>query len=381
VSSSAAFNDSSGASDPDNGIVIGVTHFPTSIKTYDIHDIRRGKCPVNLSKLMFLIESQASLHGTTSALNVTKLDELLQKQVNQMRGFVLCTEKDAPVAYAIYYPMIDHKGERIAYCEDFFIVEAYRGYGAAGILFHELAARTMKEDATALQWATDGRNIPVHKYVKKLGAEHPEIITISANKLLTAPDIVSKLKPEWDKENFITVEHTDVDWHKHFNLPNIVRKTGDMSFRGFATFEKSNRHDPVALTMGWIHTSTFQLNQGLHLEQPVFINGYAHKENVIHSVIDASQRYAKTNKLGYFRWHIGEKDSLMRGILIDTLGLPVDRMLPDQPQSNLIVYTLSNGALKALANANPPRTLLIPANAPIGQRPTSNGISVPAPST
>ena len=247
--STAAFNESSGASDPANNAGSAPAYVPTTIRTYDIHDIRRGKCPINLGTLAFLIQSQASLHRASAVFDVNKLDELLQRQSNQMRGFVLCTDKNDPVAYAIYYPMIDHKGERIAYCEDFFIVESFRGYGAAGILFHELATRTMKEDATALQWATDGRNAPVQNYVQKLGAVHPHIVTISANKLLTTPDVVSKLKPEWDKRSFITIEHTDVDLHKPFNLPNIVRKTGDMSFRGFATFEKGKMHDPVALTM------------------------------------------------------------------------------------------------------------------------------------
>ncbi len=382
MNSSAVFNASSGSSGPADGNAALRTHVPTNIKTYDIHDIRRGKCgPITLDTLAFLIKSQATLHRASAIMNVKKLDELLQKQSNQMRGFVLCTEANDPVAYAIYYPMIDHKGDRIAYCEDFFIVESYRGYGAAGILFHELAVRTTKEHATALQWATDGRNHPVHNYVQKLGAVHPPIITISATKLLNTPGSLSSLKPEWDRKKFDTYEFTDADWTKPFNLPDIVRKTGDMSFfRGFVTFEKGNPNDPVALTPGWIHTSTFQLTQGIHLEQPVFLDGYAQKENVLHSLIDAAQKFAKTNKLTYFRWHAGENDPLMKSVLMDTLGLPIDSMLPGQPESNLIVYTLSNGALTALAQNNPSRTLLIPANDPIGQRPKSNGAPVPVPS-
>jgi len=336
------------------------------IETYSIHDILRGdnNCPVTLNTLQFLVQSQASLHMASAKDDPERMKMLLKSKGNTLRGFVLYAKDLGPAAYAIYYPMIDSKGARVAYCEDFFIVESYRGHGVSKILFHELAKRTMQDNAEYLQWATDRRNIPVHNYVQqRLGAKHPNIITISANKLLAA-----KPRIDWDSKDLATrpLKVSDVDLPGRLNLsPNIIRNTGDLPFKGFVTFDRSRPNEPLAITPGWIHFSTFQLKEGLHLEQPIFANG-VDKQNIISSVIQASRKHASANRLSHFRWHV-EDDHDLRDILQKKLDLAVDSMI-GTPESELIVYTLTNGNLNALAENIPSRILNISPDTPIGMQ-------------
>ena len=341
-----------------------------TIKTYDIRDIphRDRHCPVKLDELQFLIHSQASLHRTKAVHNLRLLKKLLESRGSTLRGFVLYAENIGPVAYSVYYPMINEKGFRRAYCEDFFITESFRNYGVSKILFHRLAKHVIDAGAGELQWSTDKRNYPVHAFVKeKLGATHPNIITISATSLLDPKSpLTASLTHQWNEKDFITrpLNSEDVNLPELLGLhPDMVRNTGDLSFIGFVTFEK-RKSRPIAITPGWIHTSTFQLKHGLHLEPPVFAPD-ADKEKIIYSVIAASRKYAAANQLPYFRWHINEKDPDMTNLLQNKLKLPKDSML-GTPESELVVYHLKNGALKQLAAEEPEQVIWIPASAPIG---------------
>lgn len=347
-----------------------------NIKTYNIHDILSGdpECPVTIGTLQFLIRSQAALHMAHAKENQGKLKELLKKRGNTLRGFVLYADQIGPVAYAIYYPMIDNKGARVAYCEDFFIVESYRKYGIAKILFHELAQRTMQDNAEYLQWATDARNTPVIGFIEnKLGAKHPDVITISATELLennsTAARNHSALTKSWDSKELVTrpLKAEDVNLPERLGLsPNIIRNTGDLPFKGFVTYEKSKPNAPLAITPGWTHFSTFQLREGLHLEQPVFtVEKDADKKQIVHSIITAAKKYAEASRYAYFRWHISESEPTMHSILTEDLGLHKDSMLGNNA-SELTVYSLTNGALNKLASTNPDRTIRISTADPIG---------------
>lgn len=340
------------------------------ISTHDIHDILRGVagCPVTLNGLQRLIHSQAALHRAHAKEDLPGLKAMLTSRGSTLRGFVLNAEGNGPVAYAVYYPMIDGQGERVAYCEDFFIMEAYRGHGVSAILFHELAKRVMDEGAVKLQWATDKRNGPVHKFVKKnLGATHPDIITIAANDLLDINTPASKsLTAAWEgkeyKTRLITTEDSNLVRILGISS-NIIRNTGDLSFRGFVTTLRG-KSDPVAITPGWTHLSTFRLKEGIHLEQPVFANGHPHAK-IVASIAQAARKHVQGNDLDYFRWHIQETDGPMRAILHDQLRLPIDSML-STPESELIVYNLTNGALTKLAKEDPDRVLHIDPSSPIG---------------
>ena len=337
------------------------------VTTYNIHDILRGdeSCPVTLGTFQFLVRSQAALHMASAVDNQDRLKTLLKNRGNTLRGFVLHGEGVGPVAYAVYYPMIDSNGSRVAYCEDFFIVESFRKYGAAKILFHELAKRTMQDNAEYLQWATDRRNQPVHGFVQnKLGARHPDVITIAASALIKNK---VNLRGDWNEKDFVTrpLKAEDVNLPERLGLsPNIIRNTGDLPFKGFVTFSRSKTNEPIAITPGWTHLSTFQLKEGVHLEQPVFAEG-VNKEAVMQSVITATRKHIDSNKLAYFRWHVTGSDKDMRDVLCDKLGLEVDSMV-GTPESELVVYTLTNGSLKALADKEPCRVLVVPTNDPIG---------------
>ncbi|MDB5490607.1 MAG: hypothetical protein JWO78_456 [Micavibrio sp.] len=361
-----------------------VTHREIKIDTFSIHDIldENNNCPVKLGNLQHLIHCQADLHMAKSVDDQARLKDLLKSRANTLRGFVLHGDTAGPLAYLVYYPMIDSKGSRVAYCEDFYIAESYRGHGAAKILFHELAKRTLADNFEYIQWATDSRNTPVHNFVQnKLGAKRPDVVTISANGLLGEKD---NLLSQWAGKEYVTrpLRGNDVNLPEKLGLsPNIIRHTGDLDFKGFVTFEKGKPTVPVAITPGWIHLSTFQLKEGLHLEQPVFMANankdglMINEEGIVASIIDASKKFSTLKQLEYFRWHILGSASAMKTLLQDRLGLQRDSMLKGQPDTELIVYTLSNGALKKLSENEPDRTLRIPVSAPIGVRTTH----VPAP--
>jgi hypothetical protein len=361
-----------------------VTHREIKVETYSIHDIldENSNCPVTLGNLQHLVHCQADLHMARAVDDQARLKSLLEGRKNTLRGFVLHGDTVGPIAYLVYYPMIDSKGSRVAYCEDFYIAESFRGRGTAKILFHELAKRTLADNFEYIQWATDRRNVPVHDFVqKKLGAKQPGVITISANSLLLNEK--DALINAWACKEYMTrpLRGNDVNLPEKLGLsPNIIRNTGDLErFRGFVTTEKSKPNLPVAITPGWIHLSTFQLKEGLHLEQPVFLPAgnkegiTVNEEGILASIIDASKKFSKAEQLGYFRWHINDDGSSMQTLLQDRLGLQRDSMLKGQPETELIVYTLSNGALKKLSDEEPDRTLRIPLSAPIGVRTASGG--------
>lgn len=348
-----------------------------NVKTYDIHEILQGDCPVTLSSLQYLIRCQASLHRAAEINDdPRRLREVLTKQQNTVRGFVLYGEGQGPMAYAIYYPAIDGNGEKVAYCEDFLIVEAYRGHGVARILFHELAKRTLDDGAKHLLWATDKRNSPVHDYVQgKLGAKHPNIITIAATDLLNSNNAaVLALKEGWASGNYATypIKPNNIRHIQSIGLsPDLIRQTGDLEFKGFITFEKGTAGKVAAVVPGWPHFSTFQLKQGLHLEHPVFAEGMtdSQKQQIVLSVIDAAAKHANRQSYPYLRWHIAENEpgNVMNNLLQTRFGLQRDSML-GTPDSELIVYTLTNGNLEALAKRVPDRQLVISGTAPIGTR-------------
>ncbi len=340
------------------------------ITTHEINDILRGVagCPVTLVGLQRLIHAQAALHRAHADEDLDGLKSMLKSRGSTLRGFVLHAAGVGPVAYAVYFPMIDGQGERVAYCEDFFINEAFRGHGVANILFHQLAKKVMDEGAEKLQWATDKRNGPVHTFVQgKLGATHPDIITIAANELLDETKPASlRLTEAWNGKEYKTRLLTPEDSNLVRELgisPNIIRLTGDLSFRGFVTTLR-NKPDPVAITPGWTHLSTFRLKEGIHLEQPVFANGHP-TSKIVASVAQAARQHVQRNRLDYFRWHIKESEGPMRAILHDQLQLPIDSMLGN-PESELIVYNLTNGALRKLATEVPDHVLHISTASPIG---------------
>ncbi len=368
------------------GILTPANDRKLDIKTYNIHDIVTGNpsCPVSMDTLKYLIRAQASLHmAAVNEDSNNRLNSILKERISTIRGFVMHAEGAGPVAYAIYYPMIDGKGERVAYCEDFFIVEAYRGYGVANILFHELAKRTLDDNAKYLQWATDRRNTPVQGFVEnKLGANTPpKVVTISANSLLhPESNFRSILNKEWNNATNPDVSQNDSKYivkpitpnsvHLLENSgenPNIIRNTGDMRFVGYTVTDRNNPHKAVAIVPGWIHFSTFQVKEGIHLENPKFIDAKTdtEKTQIVNAVLDVAARHSAKSNYNHLRWHIDVENDFMLGLLQDKLNLPKDSMI-GTPESELIVYTLSNGNLAALANSNPARTINVAANVPIG---------------
>lgn len=350
------------------------------LRVTNIHDFvklgRANSDRQSLESLEFLIRSQAMLHHSYYAGDPTSLERAIRDRVNTFRGFIIQREDtNASVGYAVYYPMIDKDGKRAAYCEDFFIVESYRGYGVAKVLFNELAKRTLADDLEYLQWSTDKRNAPVHSYVQKvLGATRPGITTLSADNALDPVFVDSlKLPPEYDR-GYTTRPITSNDLYRIEQLgfdADVIRRNGDLDFKGFITFADSNPHDPIAVTTGWKNLSTFQLKEGIMLEHPRIAKGH-NTGAVLTSILDAARKHCK-NKYTRLRWHIDENSNDDVGrILKNVYKMTPDTMI-NSPDSELIVYTLRNGELNDLANQKPLMAMTIPAGSPIGQRrPTVN---------
>ena len=209
---------------------------------------------------------------------------------------------------------------------------SFRGFGVGRLLFHELAKRTIEENSEYLQWATDRRNGPVQAFVERMGAVHPDIITLAASSLLadTSP-LASSMKAAWTNSNYVTrpITRNDLQAVLKVNLsPDLIRQTGDLDFQGFITFEKGTKK-PVAVTPGWTYLSTFQLKEGLHLEDPAFVGGIGDhvKEAVVLSVINEAKSFmGKSKHLHYLRWHVTEDNEFMGNLLRNKAKLPCDSM-------------------------------------------------------
>lgn len=346
----------------------------------DLHDIvsDREKRELLLPVLDKIISSQANLHFAEYFGDKEQLQQNIEMRGNTFRGFLVYAKSRLPIAYAVYYPMIDSEGKRAAYCEDAHVVENFRSHGVAKIVFQELAKRILEEGCEYLQWATDRRNIPFQKFAEKIGAKHTDIITLLGDSLLKSADLEeNQLKKGWAKGNFVTreIKPNDVNLMKGLNVePNIIRNTGDMTFKGFITFKKNDLKTPVAITPGWQHLSTFKVMPGIYLEHPTFAKHLSktEKSQAIFSMVSFMQEYATSHEkpMEYLRWHVNSKDEELKEILQGKLKLPVDCMLgPDIFESEMLVYKLSNGSLQKLkedAEMNSDQILHIPRGTPIG---------------
>lgn len=345
---------------------------PLEVKTYDIHDILRGAgtTPLRVGDLIWLVANQARLHGCDSVRDESTLADYMMKHGSTFRGFVLHAEGKTPVAYALYYQTVDEKGKKVAYCEDFFINESFRNQGVAKILFQELASRTINDGCSYLQWATDGRNQQVIDFVtRKLEAKTPEQIgkiTISASELLDKEHrqhLFSHVRGEHKKSPYETRPITPNDLPDLYKVglgPEIINETGALPFKGYITHLKNKPSEVLAITPGWIHFSTFQLKEGLHLEHPSFAQGLSDdvKTDVMLSVLETSATFRKRNQSvphnNHVRWHIFQNDAFMTDLLQNKLGLGVDTMT-DDPSSRLHVFQLENGHLHKIATETPKR--------------------------
>ncbi len=344
------------------------------VRAYDIHDILRGSgTPLTVGDLQWIIGCQANLHGCNARKDENTLKKYLSEHGSTIRGFVLHAEGKMPVAYAIYYQTVDEKGDKVAYCEDFYINDSFRNQGVAKVLFQELAARTLSDNCKYLQWATDGRNQQVLDFVtKKLGAKTPEEIgkiTISANELLLQEhrhklfsDITGRpVGPRRSPYETKPLSPNDLpDLYKVGLSPAIIDGSGALPFKGYITRNKNNPNEVLAVTPGWIHFSTFQLKEGLHLESPSFAPNLSEqvKTDVMLSVLEKATSFRKSYESGphnnHIRWHISQKDEFMVDLLQNKLDLKVDTMT-DDPKSRLHVFQLENGRLDNMAKSEPAR--------------------------
>lgn len=337
--------------------------------TIDLHDILNNEenSPVKLKTLEHLIEAQASLHHCQYVGETEDLKQILENNGNTLRGFVLYAEGKGPAGFAIYYPMINDQGQRITFCEDFLITESCRGQGMINLLFHELAKRTLKEGSEYLQWSTDRRNFPVLNVNYKVGALHPNIRSLSLNDLL-ANDLPSEnsLSDAWTNTNLETVllERKYIDQPEKLGVSSaIIRETGDLDFQGFITFDKSTKQ-PVAITAGAHHYSTFKLEKGIYLENPVMAQGYD-QEQIALSVAKATKSYCNDNGLDHATWNVKTENTALINFLHQEFQCPIHSM-NSTPESELVMYKLHNGALQKMAETEPNKTIRIDINAPIG---------------
>jgi len=242
-------------------------------------------------------------------------------------------------------------------------------------VYHVLARRCSEEGAQFLQWSTDKRNFPFQGFSRKIGATRPATKTLIANDFL-AEDYVPQqpsLRQAWDNTNFVTlpIEGKHVNMTKQFVTPDIIRRTGDLDFRGFITFRADDLRHPVALTPGWPHMSTFKLKHGLVLENPSFSedSGLTDQDKVaiILSCAKAAKTYAAANEYSYLKWHVKDDGEAPSRVLQGEISLPIDTMV-GTVESEMEIYNLRNGKLRELAK-NKKNGVEIPVTTAIGARP------------
>jgi GNAT superfamily N-acetyltransferase len=345
----------------------------------DLHDLvavesnRKFLLPL----LDFFIRSYATLHHAEYVGDQETLEDNILKKGNTFRGLVVYSQTNLPVAYAVYYPMINDSGERGNYIEDAYVTESFRGHGVMPFLYHTLAKRCIEEGAKYLQWSTDKRNFPFQGFSRKIEATPLDLKTYGANLLLDEqfePKPVH-LRTAWEETRFLTVplEAKHVNMVKLFGItPDILRKTGDLDFKGFVTFAAEDLMHPVAITPGWPHMSTFRLQHGLVLEHPSYVGDNSltdqDKVAITLSIIKGAREYAGANNYKYMKWHLKNDQSVPAHLLRDELELPIDTML-DTKESEMQVYGLRNGKLRKLSAQKKARSIEIPANNAIGARP------------
>ncbi len=345
----------------------------------DLHDIvtdpeKRKKL---LPALESLIRAQANFHQVEYFGDLETLEESIWKRGNTFRGFLVYAQDRMPIAYAVYYPMIDSQGRRAAYCEDAYVAESFRRTNLFDIVMAELAKRITEEGCDYLQWSTDRRNDRFKTISRSIGATRPDIVTLAGDDIIKTDK--NTLKNAWAQNNYISrlINPSDINLLKSLNMdPNLIRNNGDIDFKGFITFHQSDLRKPVAITPGWEHLSTFRVTPGIYLENPTFQDNATRnqKAQILYSVVLEAQKYTadEERKLEYLKWHINRNDVDLMSILNEDMSLPVDCMKgPGRLDSEMIVHTLSNGNLQKLCDKgkeNEERMLHFPINATIGPK-------------
>lgn len=350
----------------------------------DLHDLTDDGHRTNLLPVLdFFIRSQAALHHADYHGNQASLADNLQRRGNTFRGIVVYSKTNLPIAYSVYYPMVNGRGERGNYIEDAYVTESFRNNGVMESVFHELATRCVDEGAQFLQWSTDKRNLPFHRFSNKMGAFQSGVVTLDLTEILNKKyEPTSNLKAAWENTKFVSIPIVGQHVNKMKALgitPDIIRKTGDIDFKGFITFRADNMTCPVAVTPGWPHMSTFKQRHGLYLEQTTFsLNENLSdddKKSIILSSARAAKDYAEQHDYSYFKWHVQNDETIQIKVIKDELGFDVDTMVASS-DSEMLVYTLTNGKLVALSKEDGRKVLLIPTDAPIGSRPIPTELRV-----
>jgi hypothetical protein len=328
--------------------------------------------------LDYFIRAQATLHHAEYDGEVSSLEENIERRGNTFRGVVIYTRDKLPVAYAVYYPMINGAGERGNYIEDAFLEPNFRNRGLMqSLVYQQIAKRTLDEGATFMQWSTDKRNHPFHGFSTKLGAISGDLLTLSTSDLLLEsfqPPV--SLLEAWKQTQFVTIPimANHVNALKYLEISaDMIRKTGDIDFKGFATFRADNLSKPIAITPGWPHMSTFRQKHGLYLEPTKFHpNEYLSdddKRAITASCAQALMTYAQANSFSYSKWHARNNgQDLQAAMLMADLGFHVDSMLGTQ-ESEMVVYSLRNGKLLELSEVEGRKSVIIPSDQPIGNSP------------
>lgn len=328
-------------------------------------DSTRGK---QLNALSHLIHSQADMHESLYHGNPNTLGRAIKDRASTFRGFIVHAEDGRPAAYCVYYPMVDAEGKRAAYCEDIFIVEAWRGFGIFSTVLKELARLTVSENLEYVQWSTDARNndflaaskskgivrAPIHKWDCLGLMDHGRCSSVAEKANIEAGEYTAR---PLNKDDLYRVG--SLGYSK-----DLITNTGDLDFRGFIVFQKDDRSNtPVAIVPGWKRLSTFRLVEDIVLEQPRIRSGHEELPIVL-AVADAARKAGKANLL----WHLTDgQNTDLEGVLSSQFGAHPETMA-GTPESTMITHILRNGNLRALAESKPNLLILKPVNAPIGAR-------------
>ena len=135
-------------------------------------EIRRAE-PRDISGVLGLMAEFADHVSLSAYLTVT--EEKLSEAVFGENAFVellIAADKNAPFAYAIYYPHFSSfRGEKGFYLEDIFVAERFRGRGIGLEILKNIARQAAERGYNRIDLQVMSTNTAALRFYERLGAE------------------------------------------------------------------------------------------------------------------------------------------------------------------------------------------------------------------
>jgi ribosomal protein S18 acetylase RimI-like enzyme len=112
-----------------------------------------------------------------------QLNELIHVLLEQREGIQFVAESDGNlVGFAtLYFSYSTLRATKIAVMNDLFVIEEFRGQGAAAKLFAACKGYAARNRYANMSWTTAKDNLRAQRFYEKMGGERGEWLTYSIN--------------------------------------------------------------------------------------------------------------------------------------------------------------------------------------------------------